>query len=195
VETSASEHAEDAAALLRELDAAPAILIGRSYGGDVSIELAVTQPELVRAIVLLDGAPPALDAEAQAWVDELRRVVAEASGGDASTVTEAFFDMVLGPGVWETFPGELREMFEGNAPAIVAEVLGPMCERSVEEIAEIDVPVLLMAPTDALPGMDAATERLAAALPGSRTVLVEGGHLIDPAEPRVLEFVREVLRS
>lgn len=193
--TSASEHAADAAALLRALDAAPAVLIGRSYGGDISIELAVTQPELVRAIVLLDGAPPSLDAEAQAWVEELRRVVDEASSRDGSTVTEAFFDMVLGPGVWETFPGELQEMFEGNAQAILAEVRGPMCVQPVEEIAKVDIPVLLMAPTEALPGMDRATERLAAALPDSRIVLVEGGHLIDPAEPRVLDFVGEVVRS
>jgi hypothetical protein len=32
-------------------------------------------------------------------------------------------------------------------------------------------------------------DRLAAALPCSRQVRVEGGHLIDPAHPAVVEFI------
>src|SRR5215211_3248239 len=37
-ETSVVQHAGDAAALLRALDAVPAVVIGRSYGGETAIE-------------------------------------------------------------------------------------------------------------------------------------------------------------
>ena len=37
------------------------------------------------------------------------------------------------------------------------------------------------------------TEAMAGALPDARTVLVAGGHLIDPAAPEVLAFIEEVL--
>jgi pimeloyl-ACP methyl ester carboxylesterase len=38
------EEADDAAALLDALDAAPAVVIGRSYGGDIALELARRHP-------------------------------------------------------------------------------------------------------------------------------------------------------
>lgn len=49
-------HAEDATALLRELDAAPAVIAGWSGGGIVALDLAVHHPELVAATVLAETA-------------------------------------------------------------------------------------------------------------------------------------------
>lgn len=48
------DDADDAVALLVALDAAPAVVIGRSYGGDVALELARRHPGRVRALVLLE---------------------------------------------------------------------------------------------------------------------------------------------
>jgi pimeloyl-ACP methyl ester carboxylesterase len=53
-----SEHADDAAALLDALDAAPAVIIGRSYGGTVALDLAIRHPDKVRAIAVLEGDAP-----------------------------------------------------------------------------------------------------------------------------------------
>ena len=52
--TSVAEQADDAAALLDALAAAPAVVIGRSYGGEVAIDLALRYPDRVRALVLLE---------------------------------------------------------------------------------------------------------------------------------------------
>jgi pimeloyl-ACP methyl ester carboxylesterase len=46
--------ADDAAALLRHLEVAPAVVIGHSLGTIVTSALAVRHPELVQAIVLVD---------------------------------------------------------------------------------------------------------------------------------------------
>ena len=35
--------------------------------------------------------------------------------------------------------------------------------------------------------------QMQAAIPGARTVVVGGGHFVDPGEPSVVEFVRSVL--
>jgi hypothetical protein len=39
----------------------------------------------------------------------------------------------------------------------------------------------------------APCDALAAALPNARLVVVEGGHMITPANPRVIGFIQEVV--
>ncbi len=61
-----STHVEDLAALLPALGAAPAVLVGHSYGGSVCLYLARRHPQMVRGLVLAEpnmvpllvGAPP-----------------------------------------------------------------------------------------------------------------------------------------
>lgn len=115
--------ADDARALLRALDAEPAVVVGRSYGGSVALDLATRHPESVRALVLLEAFPSRVSTEADSWGDSiaarLERIAAE-RGVDA--VGEAFIREVLGE--WEGLPEELREMFVANGPAILAEFRG-----------------------------------------------------------------------
>jgi len=100
---------------------------------------------------------------------------------------------VLGDEQWESFPDPFRQMFVDNSPAIVAEFRGPWVEATAADLARIDVPTLLVAGEGSPPAFRRVTERMAAAIPNSRTILVGGGHFIDPGEPEVLKFVREVL--
>jgi len=193
-ETSVVQHAEDAAALLEALDAVPAVVIGRSYGGETAIELALRHPESVRALVLLEAALLTLDGEAMAWAEELRAAVEEAAARDGASVAETFLRRVLGDEQWESFPPSLKQMFVDNSPAILAEFRGPWLEATAAELARIDVPTLLVAGEGSPPAFRRVTERMAAAIPGSRTILVGGGHFIDPGEPEVLTFVGEVLK-
>jgi pimeloyl-ACP methyl ester carboxylesterase len=50
------DHVQDAARLLEVLSAAPAVVIGRSTGGLIALELARRHPEIVTALVLLEPA-------------------------------------------------------------------------------------------------------------------------------------------
>lgn len=192
-ETSVVQHAEDAAALLRALDAVPAVVIGRSYGGETAIELALHDPEVVRALVLLEAASLTLDAEAMAWAEALRRRVEEAAERDPRSVAETFLRGVVGDSAWEAFPPRAKQMFIDNGPAILAEFRGPWLEATETDLARISVPTLLVAGEDSPEPFGRVTARMAAAIPGSQVELVGGGHFIDPGEPAVVAFVRSVL--
>src|SRR5580693_1022702 len=52
---SVSQFAEDAVALLRSLDAAPAHVIGLSMGGMIAFQMAVDHPEAVRSLAIINS--------------------------------------------------------------------------------------------------------------------------------------------
>jgi pimeloyl-ACP methyl ester carboxylesterase len=80
-----------------------------------------------------------------------------------------------------------------NGPAIVAEFRGGVLQATEEDLATIGVPTLLVAGEASPPAFRRVTDRMAAAIPNARTVIVRGGHFIDPGLPEVLAFVREQL--
>ena len=195
--TTVAEQADDAAALLDALEATPAVVMGRSYGGAVAIGLAVRYPEQVRALVLLEGDALGLSPAGLEWTQDLRerlRDVAARDGVDA--VYEALIDDVMGEGVWPSFPEDVRRVLTRNGPALLAElhyVDEPMPDAAV--FAEIDVPTLLVAASDSPPEQRDMTEKMAEVLPNARLVQIGGGHLVDPAGPEVLAFIEEELAA
>ena len=190
--TSVPEHTDDAAALLDALDATPAIVIGRSYGGEVAIDLALRYPEKVAALVLLEAALFSLSPATAPFVDALTASVQAAAARDPSTVGEVFIRGVLGDAAWESFPERLREMFRDNGPAILAEGTGGGLEVSREELGRIDKPTLVVGGADSPEAFALANDDIAAAIPGARKLVIAGGHLVDPADPGVVAFIEHV---
>jgi esterase len=193
--TAVAEHTDDAAALLDALAATPAVVIGRSYGGQIAIDLALRYPGHVRALVLLEGAPEAFDPEGERWVRGLiERTLAAGDRGPVAAV-ETCFREVLGDEDWSGLPAEARRVFIDNGPALLADLRGEdLGYVHLGALANIDKPTLLVTATDSPPAFRRANEKAAAAIPNARTALVGGGHLVDPADPAVLSFVRDVLR-
>ena len=192
--TSPAEQADDAAALLELLTVAPAVVIGRSYGGDVAVSLALRRPELVRALALLEGAPSALSPAAAAWERSLGALVIEAAAlAGIDVAGQTLIDGVFGTGAWLAFPEEVQRLFTDNGPAILAEVRGGGLQVDPTAVALIEKPVLVVAATESQPVFREAAETLAARLPDARLRVVGGDHIVDPASPEVLAFVAEVL--
>jgi pimeloyl-ACP methyl ester carboxylesterase len=192
--TSVGEHADDAAALLQALGAAPAAVIGRSYGGEIATDLALRYPDHVRALVLLEGASLHLSAEAAAWEESLRQQVRAAAADDPASVGERFIRAVLGDAAWEGSPAPVKQMFADNGPVILAEVTGGPLQVDQAALASIDQPTLLVAAASSPEAFRQVTEAMATAMPYSRKYTLEGGHLINPADPAVLDLLEELVR-
>lgn len=112
---------------------------------------------------------------------------------DLDSVAEAVVCEVAGRDAWTGLPEEARRILTANGPAIVAELQGGYPEVTVEQLASIDRPTLLVGAKDSLLDYSELIGIAATAMSSARVEWVEGGHLIDPAHPVVLDFVEEVL--
>ena len=193
--TDVHQHADDAAALLDELAAAPAIVIGRSQGGEIAVDLALRYPDRVRALALLEGGGLSLGRAAAQWIADLGEQIYAAAEADMDTVGETMLRIVLGDAGWEGLPEPVQQMFVVNGPAIVAEHRGGLLEASAEQLRTIAQPTLLVAGKDSPTAFAEATNLTAAAMPSATIEWVAGGHLINPAHPAVLRFIDGVLAS
>lgn len=181
--------ADDAAALLEALGAAPAIVIGRSTGADIALDLALRHPDRVRALALLEGGEMLSDA-GRPWLEAL---VARTLAAPPEDVPEVLIDGVLGEGAWQELPEGPREMLRENTPGILAELRGGFLKAEPAALAAIDVPTLLVTAWDSVSVYAQVTADLAGLIPGAKVAEVDGDHFIYPAEPVILAFVDDVL--
>jgi pimeloyl-ACP methyl ester carboxylesterase len=190
----------DAAALLDALSATPAVVIGRSTGGQIALALAHRHPEKVRALVLLEPAVFTVDPKAAAWARRLRDRVLLAAADDPARASQAVIGEALGPEFWAALPGDLRDLFTRAGPAVLAEIRGHGLDLSedpldlrAEQLTALDQPTLVVAAEDSPRVFRLVVDRLVDALPHARSAVVPGGHLITPAHPVVLDFVDRVV--
>jgi pimeloyl-ACP methyl ester carboxylesterase len=193
------DHVDDAAGLLAALHVGPAVVIGRSTGGLIAIELARRFPDKVKALVLLEPALFTIDPDADGWARRLRIRVLERSAGGPGQVAEALLREALGDEAWENLPEIHQQIFTGTGPAVLAEIKGngmdlseDALELNEDELAEIRRPALIVSAEDSIEVCRLVNARLSGAVPYSQSVLVPGGHLISPAHPAVLDFVDRI---
>jgi pimeloyl-ACP methyl ester carboxylesterase len=193
--TDVHKQADEAAALLDALGAAPALVIGRSHGGEIAVDLALRYPDRVRALALLEGGGLSLGDGVMRWIRELDERLEAAAASDIATVGETMLRGVLGEAAWEQLPEPVRATFTANGPAILAEERGGLLAVTPAELAAIEQPTLIVAAKDSPPAFAEAASLLSAAMPAATVAWVDGDHLIDPAHPAVLAFVDEVLAT
>ena len=83
--------ADDAAAMLRELDTGPVVWVGLSMGGMVGQELALRHPVLVRALVLANTTSGYPEAAREAWRQRIATVRAQGIEAIADAVMGRYF--------------------------------------------------------------------------------------------------------
>jgi pimeloyl-ACP methyl ester carboxylesterase len=188
--TNVHEQADDAAALIDALAASPAVVIGRSYGGAIAIDLALRYPDRARALVLLEGDIPSVSETAAREVAEItERLLA----GDEATAGERLMREVFGDGGWEGLPDEVKGILTANSPALVAELRGGYPDVTLAQLATITQPTLFVGARDSVFDYTEIAEVVARTMPAARVEWVEGGHAINPAHPVVLAFLAELV--
>jgi 3-oxoadipate enol-lactonase len=120
------DHVADAAALLRELDAAPAAVLGWSGGGVVAAGLAIEHPDLVSSLILEDpGIHLPLNNTWSLLRGSMRIEYARRIRRDQRRAAQELFDFALayrtGGNQFDRFPEDWRESMLASAEATVAE--------------------------------------------------------------------------
>jgi len=197
-----TDHVEDAAGVLEALEAAPAVVIGRSTGGLIALELAYRHPDKVAVLVLLEPAVYTLDPEISGEADRIRRQVLDVASQDPTRVAETAVRASHGDRFWDALPPDVKEHFSEASPAVLAEIRGRGLDLSEEpriftahELAAVGQPALLVSAQDSPPVLQRVNNRLAQALPHVETALIPGGQLIDPAHPVVMQYVQRFVAS
>lgn len=192
------QHVDDLAELIRVLEIAPAHLVGSSYGGYVSLLVAIRHPELVRSLVLAEppvvplfaSIPPKPWEIARLLVTRPRTAVALIKFGATciAPVTAAFERGEIEEGVQAFLPGVLgREWFEhmpeerieqARSNAFPAEFLGSgFAALADDEVRSVRASTLLVTGEHSPNLIIYCTDRLEELLPHTERVEIsEASH-------------------
>ena len=195
---------DDLAALLRHLDAGPAILVGVSMGAGIAIDTALEHPELVSAVVV-SGAGTSEPAFTDPWTTQTMAAWHSAMlAGDLDASVEAF--TLLGVGPHRTLDdldpevvSRLRQMARQTMSKHTADEPDPLVpvRDTWGRAAKIDVPVLAVnGALDSPDHLDMA-ERLTGNVADGRSISIDGcAHYPNMERPDVFnEILGDFLRT
>lgn len=191
--------ADDLAAILRRLDAAPASVLGYSMGARIALRLAVAHPSVVNRLVLESpsaGIATPADRGARRVADEVLAAKIEREGiADFVTTWERNPVFATHAALAPALVARQRAIrLAGNLAGLAASLrgagLGAM-EPLFDRLASVAAPTLVVAGALDTTGRQRA-ERVAAGIPGARLALLpDAGHT--PHLERPLVFRRLVL--
>ena len=184
-----SHHAADVAAVLDAAAVGRVVGVGHSIGGAVVLEVAVTMPQRLAAMVLVSPVMPDRKFE-PAFMDNLREVarVIRADGMRAAmegpwAQSPLFEHSFSKPGIRKA-AGAITRDFPG------AEYLATQRDRVErswivpERLAEISLPTVVLVGEHELPGFRAFAEEAATGIPGAGLEVADNcGHLLPLESP------------
>ncbi|WP_051709499.1 alpha/beta fold hydrolase [Streptomyces sp. NRRL S-350] len=180
---------DDLAALVRHLDAGPAVLVGHSWGGQLAQLLAWRRPELVAGLVLVDPAheefqPSAIRAAEAAlnrlWLLRAALATVAPEPADPSARAEAAV---------ASYPHQRRTVLAENRLTSVA---APEIRRRRSAARLPDVPVAVLSATEGLPEAmrsrwTALQSQIASAATRGTHIVVRGaGHAVHTDRPQAV---------
>jgi pimeloyl-ACP methyl ester carboxylesterase len=201
-----ARHGDDAASILERLGAAPATIVGHSFGATVALDLAARYPDRVSGMVLLEppidfSALPNLGMLGLTAGIQLRRLLR----GERAAA-HWFFRKVTtyrssGASAFDSLPADLQRICLANAHAVVAmfKYTSEASGRHLPDggIGAIRCPVTCVMGTDSWPTAIRTTRAVARTIPRARLVEVPGaGHVLPYDAPEyVVEAVRALVNS
>lgn len=202
---SALDEADDLEALLAHWRAAPAVMVGASYGAYTALALAARRPEQVRALVLVE--PPVMglaegSAEGRSIRSDFDRRIrlparqAFEAGDDARAVWLLTEGILGGTELGQQSNAAMERRLE-NAESLRRVTLSSneFPALDMDRLAQLDAPVLLLSGERTPPIHDVVFRALTQALPRAESRKVPGaGHGVARDQPEVfnalaLEFL------
>lgn len=197
VDYSMTEHVDDLRQVLDSLDAAPAHLVGHSYGALLCLLLAIREPQLVRTLVLAEppaitlfvsGTPKPMEIlkllvtrprTAAAIVKFGAKGVAPASKafrhGDLDKGIRKVGDSVFGPGGYDRLSESRRAQVLDNITNVKAELLGSgIAPLEADSVRGIRIPALLVSGERSIDLFRHVIERLEELLPHCDRIRIAG---------------------
>jgi pimeloyl-ACP methyl ester carboxylesterase len=219
---SMAEHIDDLEALLRSLDAAPAHLVGHSYGAFLCLLLALRAPELVRSLVLAEPPAITLFVSNQPQVSELLKLMltrprtaiailrfgtlgvtpatAAIRQGNQAEALKSFGQATLGREAFSRLSRSRLDQARTNF--IEAELLGSgFLPLEMDELRMLQVPTLLINGQQSPPFFHRLMDRIEELLPRSKRIQIPGAsHIVHEDNPQaynktVLSFLTESRES
>jgi pimeloyl-ACP methyl ester carboxylesterase len=197
---SVREDVADLAALLEELDHAPAHVVGSSFGGSIVLRLATERRDLFRSLIaheppllgLLKNDPDSHDTLATVQ-ERIAAVIDLLIRNEQTAGARQFVETVaLGPGSWLGLPQEVRETFVNNASTWLDEVRDPEAlEIDLDSLRDFSPPALLTTGDQSPPFFPLVVGQVAAALPQAE-IRIHGGAGHVPHQSHPEQYVRLV---
>ena len=196
-------HGEDAAAILRELHAAPAAVAGWSAGGIVALQLAIAKPSLVSRLVLLETGLHA--------VKHLDRVqmraflgaqIAARRRGPAAAV-DVFMDYTCGfrdgESLWADYPADRKDVLRANAASLLVELRAAGRDRHINRraLSSLKVPVTIAYGERSQRFFESCAKGAAKLMPDATlTTIPEANHALAASAPdATAELIRSAVRA
>jgi len=203
-------HVDDLVALVQRLDAAPAHLVGHSWGGFVCLLAAIRHPQLVRSLVLMEPPVLSLFVSTPPRPSELLRTLLRrprtaaaivrfgisAVGpaqkaylrGDDEAGFEAFARGVLGSEAFARLSPERRAQAWDNVAVDKAQLLGEgFPPLSDAEVRGVTTPTLLLHAERSPKFLRLLTDRLEELLPNvGRIEVPDASHIMHEDNPGVV---------
>lgn len=192
---------EDILALIRELDAGPAIIVGTSMGGGAAIWAAVEAPELVCGLIMIN---PFVDGDGNRFLVTLLSIIFARPWGPA--MWKKYYSSLYPtckPADFVEYSSALYENIKqrGRLEAVM-EMLRASKRASGERMPRVKQPALVLMGSKDPDFKDpkAEGERVAEAVRGSSKVIENAGHyphaeMPEITAPLILSFLQSLLKN
>ena len=199
-------HADDLAAFISALRLDPVAVIGHSYGGAVSLAMAVKHPELVDRLFLYEASLSTFvdqsAAFSQATAEHLELMLvgkAAVDRGDTDAAVQILMDGVNGyAGAFQQLPGGVRAMMKQNGRTLPLHFASPPPPPiSCEDLRRLNFPVCLVVGENTRAFYKIVSRAASQCIPGSKMMEVHNArHLWPGQEPRAFaQLVLDFLNS
>ena len=183
--TTVGEQADDLAALVRSLDAAPAVLVGHELGALACLDVMLRYAELVKAAVLIEPSMLWLSAGGTDALSALREVVEKAARErGAAAAVEAFLEAVDGPAAVKMLGEDRLGAAQATPRAFAADLTAAASwPAGRRELRQIDAPATVVSGELSSPVRREAASALVRLLPNAELRPVRAGHLAQVEVP------------